>query len=408
MRRSRNLSAILIICLLSAVSCQKSDDSHEYSYYVSKKLSLTLDISYINNLLDYTSASVPEIKNIKPLISSSVSVYKVVYKTTLNGSTINASGLVCIPVNPGEYPVYSFQNGTNTVNASAPSQLPSDFSYQLVEAIAATGCIVVIADYPGFGESAGLTHPYLIAEPTVRSLVDMLFAAKELVQYELPGVKLKNEYYLSGYSQGGWATLALHKALEKDYVNEFNLRGSACGAGPYDMMMLFSGIVNTASYPMPSYLGYIINAYSYYHQFSNPVSDILKEPYATKLSSLYNGTLSLDQINSQLTTSIPDLFNSDFLSGFTASAKYASVRQALNNNSISAWKSSKPLLLLHGGSDSQVSPNSTENMYNAMIQAGTSPDLCSKSIIPGYDHSDGAVPCLLQGLIFLKNLESSD
>jgi len=92
----------------------------------------------------------------------------------VKGNVINASGLICVPVTPGDYPVLSFQNGTNTVNADAPSEFPADYNYQLVEIIASLGYIVVIADYPGFGESAQIPHPYLVAEPTVRSLVDML------------------------------------------------------------------------------------------------------------------------------------------------------------------------------------------------------------------------------------------
>ena len=64
-------------------------------------------------------------------------------------------------------------------------------------------------------------------------------------------------------------------------------------------------------------------------------------------------------------------------------------------------------LLIHGGKDTQVNPVSTENMYTAMIQAGTSPDICKKVIVPSVDHGDGAVPCMIQGILFLNNLNSS-
>ena len=263
---------------------------------------------------------------------------------------------------------------------------PLDFTYQLIEFIASMGYVVVIADYPGFGESAQIPHPYLITEPTVRSLVDMLYTVKEIGGSEFPGITFKNEYYLLGYSQGGWATLALHKALEQDYSSDFNLKGSSCGAGPYNILQLLEGMVNKSTYPMPVYLAYILNAYTAYNQFTNPVSDIFNEPYASRVSSLFTGLLTSAQINNQLTTSISGLINPDFMSGFITSSKYSSVRDALNNNSITAWHSYKPLLFTHGGSDTQVDPASTENMYNAMIQAGTSPDLCKKVIIPDVDH----------------------
>ncbi len=205
--------------------------------------------SLINGLLDIASASVPEISNIKPLVTTDVNVYKIVYKTTVNGNQINASGLICVPVTSGEYPVLSFQNGTNTVNADAPSNNPANFSYQLVEFIASMGYVVLIPDYPGFGESSQIPHPYLIKEPTVRSLVDMLYTTKEIGSKEFPGITFKNEYYLLGYSQGGWATLALDKAIEQDYNSDFNLKGTSCGAGPYNILQLLEGIINQPDYP---------------------------------------------------------------------------------------------------------------------------------------------------------------
>jgi len=233
----------------------------------------------------------------------------------------------------------------------------------------------------------------------------MLFAVNELDKLELPDITIKNEYYLLGYSQGGWATLALHKALELEYSNDFNLKGSACGAGPYNIFLLLQEMVNITEYTMPVYIGYIINAYTSYAQFTNLVTDIINQPYATILSSLYTGTKTSEQINNQLTTSIPGLITADFLSGFSSSEKYSSVRTALYNNSISAWHSYKPLLLIHGGSDTFVNPVTTENMFASMMQEGTSPDVCKKIIVPDVDHGDGLIPCMIQAIMFLQNIK---
>jgi hypothetical protein len=401
-------SAIAFLFIAVVTSCTKDNQDKRYSYFVSKELSVTYSKAYITGLINSASGTLPEANTFIPLIGSDINIYRVVYKTTIKGQEINASGLVCVPKTPGNYPVLSFQNGTNTVNDYAPSEFVINYPYQLIEILASMGYIVVIADYPGFGESAQVTHPYLVKEPTVRSLVDMLFAVKEMASSELPGITLKNEYYLLGYSQGGWATLALHKALELDYSSDFNLKGSACGAGPYNIYLLLQNMVNVTTYPMPVYICYIVNAYKSYNQFTNPVTDILNEPYASKLGSLYTGLLSSDQINNQLTTSISGLITADFLSGFAASSKYATLRDGLNNNSVTAWHSYKPLLLIHGGNDTSVNPITTENMYSGMIQSGTSADLCKKVIVPGVDHGDGIFPCLLQGIIFLNNLKNSN
>jgi pimeloyl-ACP methyl ester carboxylesterase len=167
------------------------------------------------------------------------------------------------------------------------------------------------------------------------------------------------------------------------------------------------GMVEASTYPMPVYLGYIANAYIAYNQFPNTAADLFNEPYASRISTLYNGLLSSAEINDQLTTSIPDLLNPDFIDGFESAPEYASVRYALENNSIQGWHSTKPLLLLHGANDTYVDPVSTENLYNSMINAGTSPGLCKKIIIPDADHSTGVVPAMIQGIIFLNNLKIS-
>ncbi len=407
---NRSCTRLLILLLIAPaifISCTRETTAPTYKNFVSKKVSLQLTKEYLSGLVDLVSGTDPGVLEIKPLIENDVTVYKVVYKTKIMNQEINASGLVCVPAVKGNYPVLSFQNGTNTLNASSPSESPSDFSYQMIELIASLGYVVVIPDYPGFGESASLTHPYLVREPTVRSLVDMLYAVREMAPSELDGIGIVNKYFLMGYSQGGWATLALHKALELDYSNDFTLGGSACGAGPYDIYLLMQGMINITTYSNPVYIGYIVNAYSVYSQFTNPVTDILNQPYASRLSTLYTGQLTSGEINNQLTTSIPDLINPEFLAGFTSAPKYSSIRDALTNNSISAWHSYKPLMLLHGSVDTTVDPIMTENMYNEMIQSGTSADLCKKVIIPGADHGSGIVPSLVQGILFLNNLRNS-
>lgn len=407
MKLVRNiLNPVLIVAgFISLVTSCKKEEGSQNKYLVSAEYIVSYKTAYIDDLLDLAAQTYPELNDLKPLISQDVDIYKVIYRTKIQDKEINASGIVCVPSEAGEYPLLSFQNGTNTVNTYAPSEYILNPAYQFVEVVASMGYVVVIPDYPGFGESASEPHPYLIKDPTVISIVDMLYAVREMDTEDLTELIIKNELYIIGYSQGGWATLSLHKALEQDYSEEFNLKGSVCGAGPYDLSLLFDGMTSISSYPMPVYIGYIINAYSFYDQFTNPVSDILREPYATRLPGLYNGLMGFDEINSQLTTSIPDLFTAGFLSGFESEPKYATVRTSLAVNSVTGWETQIPLYLIHGGEDTSVNPLTTEYMYNAMIQAGTSTQTCNKEIIPGLDHGEAVIPAMVKGLQFIIDLQ---
>jgi hypothetical protein len=64
--------------------------------------------------------------------------------------------------------------------------------------------------------------------------------------------------------------------------------------------------------------------------------------------------------------------------------------------------------MIHGDADTHVDPSATENMYTALIGAGTSPEICKKIILPGADHSDGVIPAIIQGFLFLNNLRNSN
>jgi hypothetical protein len=197
MKTSKNILKLLLFSsafIIIVNSCRKSDDGPDYDYFISKELAVTYTTTSINNMLNSGVQAYPELEDIKQFIESDVNVFKMVYRTEVFGEEIEASGLVCVPVTPGEYPVVSFQNGTNTFNAYAPSEYVVNPSYQLIEYIASMGFIVVIPDYPGFGRSKQIPHPYLIAEPTIRSVVDMLYALDESCEFEFTGITTRNEY----------------------------------------------------------------------------------------------------------------------------------------------------------------------------------------------------------------------
>ncbi|NLJ44831.1 MAG: alpha/beta fold hydrolase [Bacteroidales bacterium] len=407
MLQKRYILRYFVILFISAfifTTCRK-DDVPEYEHFVRNTLASSYSESYIDALLSYAGQSYPEIAGLQQHVTTGVNVYKVVYRTMVGGKRIEASGLVSIPDVPGEYPVLSFQNGTNTLNAACPSEDPGNYMYQLVEYIASMGFVVVIPDYPGFGSSSDIPHPYLLSEPTVNSITDMFRAVNEATD-EFPGVQLKNEYYLIGYSQGGWATMSLHKYLETEAPDEFTLAGTVCGAGPYDLYHILTGMVSSESYPVPAYLGYIIYAYTFYDYIKNPVNDLLNEPYASRLSTLYDGNHTADQINSQLSTSIPELVKEDFRTNYS-DAKYSSVRNSLVTNSIEPYNTQIPLLLVHGDADTQVPVSSTNLFYDKMILAGTSSSVCTKTIIPGLDHGDAIMPCMTRGLEFLIDIRDN-
>lgn len=396
---------IVAFPLLTVQSCkEKTDPYADNVYLVSSKREVTLTEANILTLLNAAKTIYPDVTQIASDVKGGVLVYSVVYNTKFKGEDLLASGLIAIPTDPGSYPVLAYQNGTNTLYENAPSVNPFYTLYQLLECAASTGYVVVIADYLGFGVSEDIQHPYLHKESTVQTVVDMLYALREFDVDIAKDITIKDEYYLMGYSQGGWATLSLLDAMENDYSSDFTVAGCTCGSGPYDISYFNSWLLGLTDYPMPSFVGYIANAYKTHALFTNTLNDIFNDPYAARIPSLYDGMHSTEQINDQLSTVVSVLFKPDYISGYQSSPTFQSVRDAMISNSVTAWKTEVPLLFVHGTADTYVPPVISERMYDAMISAGTSDLKCFYVPLQDMDHSEGIVPAGLAGLAFFKEL----
>lgn len=338
-------------------------------------------------------------------VGSNVTVYKITYYTTFQDSALLVSGLVCVPDNEGTYPVLCFQNGTNVEYAKAPSKDFDSNLFTLLESVSSMGYIVVIPDYPGFGESEQVFHPYLEADNTVPSLVDILKATQEFVGQDEIAASLNSDLYIMGYSQGGWATMQLQHEIETKGLDGYDLKASSCGAGPYDLNYLNFLIPSQDSYPMPYFLAFLMDAYHIHGEFSNPLSDIFAEPYASKIPGLFNGVNTGGQINSELTASISDLLNSDYRVGFQTEAKYQSIRDAFTKNSITAWNVTTPTHLYHGQNDTFVPLEMSQKMMQEFTDAGVSQDKVQFTVMPGVDHQTGIIPFGLASLQWFLSMK---
>ncbi len=338
----------------------------------------------------------------------SVSVYTITYSTTFKGEPVTASGLVAIPTTNGiQFPVISFQNGTNTLHSMAPSVNPNDELYLMLEFVASTGFIISVPDYLGFGASEDMFHPYLDKESTVQTVVDMLRAVKELVNNYLY-TDMSNDLYITGYSQGGWATMQLQKAIESQYSSEFNLKASACAAGPYDLNYINNYVLDQTTYPMPYFLGYVFNSYINLGYITNPASDLFNSPYDIRITSLYDGTHSGDEINAQLTTTVADLFTEDYRNNATTDARYASVISSMSDNSISAWNTTTPTLLLHGTADDFVPFQVSQNIYQDFLSKGVNPDKVTFIPLPDENHTSGVIPAEITAIKWFLDLKGTE
>ena len=150
-----------------------------------------------------------------------VELYSIIYETIDQfGIYTQASGLVAIPSDINyAYPLYLFGHGTQIRRSSAPSM--GGFN-PLNQWLSSEGFIYLEPDYLGLGESIGM-HPYQIKEPYGTSVVDMIRAVRNFGLYETDQFICNDQLFLAGYSEGGYATMAVHQIIERDYLDEFSI-----------------------------------------------------------------------------------------------------------------------------------------------------------------------------------------
>ena len=403
---TKKLLALLLVVLVFS-SCDLFNNDDDKKPVDKFLISYEFEKAYLPDLIKLAFnqfGEYPEVATISEKVERGVTIYRLTYYTSYRTQIKVASGLVCVPSGDGPFPILSYQNGTNTLHSNAPSVNPDFQLYQLLESVASTGFVVAIPDYLGFGESDDMFHPYLDRASTVKSVIDMLRATKEMVKNHLK-IDLSGDLYIAGYSQGGWATMQLQKEIEDKYMDEFKLKASACGAGPYDLKYINEYVTGLTTYPMPYFLGYMVNSYINTGDVTTPVTEIFKAPYAAKISTLFDGSKSGEQINAELTTKISDLFTANYLSNYKTDTKFTSLITTLEANSIAAWTTKIPTLIIHGMEDNFVPTKVSTDMYQGFLAKGVPINKVLWKGLPGLNHTTGIIPSGLASIVWFIELK---
>ncbi len=282
-----------------------------------------------------------------------VTIHKIEYEVNYKGENITASGLVFVPDTDDPMPVLSFQHGTIAAHSQAPSAQPlSSTEWILYAGIAGSGYVMVVPDFIGFGSSDHVLHPYYVEEPSADAVIRMLEATLELSD-DL-NISLSHDLFLGGYSQGGYVTLAAHKEIETNPIERLELIKSYPAAGGYLVKDIQEYFFSLSEYHQPFFIGYVTEAYRDWYGWTEPHSMIFQSPYAERMPQLFDGSLNGNQINAQLTTSIPELLQPDIIADIDDDPGYTFIREGLIENSLDDFIPAKPLAFYHGTADVTV------------------------------------------------------
>lgn len=384
----KKIKFLSLVFLLVTFSCSEKDEPFVIETLVSSDSFLERGKNELISLMDLAGFG-----ELESYIQYDINVYKITYKTNYLGQEIIASGLVSFPDTKEAIPMLSFHNGTETKKANAPT-LNSNFT--LLSSIAGAGYIFVVPDYIGFGSSASSFHPYYVKDLMASSIVDMLKAARELAHQE--GYNFNGDVYLSGYSEGGYATMATHKEMEENPVTGLNLKASAPSSGGYDVKGMQEYFVSLETYPQPYYLAYVALSYKNVYGWSDPMSTFFQEPYATNLSGYFDGSKSGSEINGFLTDAVADYLQPEFQLNADTDPTFAKIIDAFEENSLDEWVPGKTMYMYHGNADTWVPYQNSVDTYDNFMRLGASPNTVTFTTIEGATHSSGFGPYLIDAV----------
>ncbi|RAP37779.1 hypothetical protein DID80_03430 [Candidatus Marinamargulisbacteria bacterium SCGC AAA071-K20] len=85
---------------------------------------------------------------------------------------------------------------------------------------ASTGYIVIVPDYLGYRVSE-IPHPYLHKSSLTSILIEAIRSTKQLLS--ILDITTNNQLFLTGYSEGGYATIAATQEIEKNLSEEISM-----------------------------------------------------------------------------------------------------------------------------------------------------------------------------------------
>ncbi len=342
-----------------------------------------------------------------------VDMYRILYETPgIDQLPDTASGLLVIPQVPdGTFlPMVVYEHGTTNGPSDVPSQQKG--GYEIALGYAAFGFITVAPDYLGLGTSHGF-HPYVHAATEASASLDMLNGCLEFLEFNSGPNWDPNFLFMSGYSQGGHASMATHKEIEDFWSFVYPVSAAAHMSGPYSIYgTMRDKILSDESYGFPAYIAYLLLGYQpIYGNLYNDINDIFKQPFATFINNFYNGDINLDMLNNELILGLTALdgdtinkkmFQDSVITGIVNNPNHP-INLALKDNDTYNWAPSAPTRLYYCGGDEQVPYENSIVAETTMNDLGAV-DVQAINLNPTFSHGQCVFPAILSSIDFFRSI----
>jgi hypothetical protein len=295
-------------------------------------------------------------------------VYEIIYKVPwLDGTMRQASGIYYVPKTDEAVPYMMYGHGTQIEKYREITDKNAQMF--ICMAFATDGYAAMYPDYYGIGKGEG-RHLYQHAWSEAQAFIYMLYAVDELnKQLEL---KHNGQLFLTGYSQGGHASMAAHKYIEELNDPRFQVTASSPMSGAYDM----TGVQEQymfQEYPRPFYLPYLLTSYQLAYDIldtDNPY-DVFRAPFDTLLPGYFEGNdkQTLDELNKLLPPIPADMVRKDYVDAYINDPEFP-FKLRLAENNLTDWEPKAPMQLCYCKGDKEVHYQNSEVAKAQMYALG--------------------------------------
>lgn len=345
-----------------------------------------------------------------PFAQNGIKLYKIRYTMPdLKGVTDTVSGLLLLPDRTNVvFPTVVAMHGTVDSKVDAPSNLRG--GYELGGIFAANGYVTLMPDYLGLGDSKSF-HPYVHAASEASSGVNMLYAVRQYLSQN--NILVNNQLFLTGYSQGGHASMALHQTLEKDYTRDFTVTAAAHLSGPYSISNIMRNtILSDKPYAYPAYHAYTFLSYDLAYNLYNNIESVFKPVYAREIEKFLADSITVSQLNVRLTNELSRNYGSsvtrnmlqDSIINILTNNPDHPIYKALIANDTYNWAAKAPTRLFYCKADDQVPYRNSVIADSVMNKLGAT-DTKAIDVNSNADHGGCILPALLNTLSFFAQYQ---
>ncbi|MFZ1749550.1 MAG: T9SS type A sorting domain-containing protein [Saprospiraceae bacterium] len=348
-----------------------------------------------------------------PFVRNGAKHYKVRY-TSLDakGNKDTLSGLMVVPDDLSfTYPRVVYQHGTSDCKTCVPSRLggAGGDEGQIGLLIAGLGFVSILPDYVGMGDGRGF-QTYVHEKTIVSAAVDMMEACKQWASQN--GLFTNEQIFITGYSQGGYGSMALHKYFETK-ANTI-ITGAAHLSGPYSLSGVMRDLIlSDTEYFYPAYVpNTMLGFREAYPNVFNNFGDFFKPEYVNDIREYYEGKITLSTLNSRAIqllktntgASVGGRMIKDSTFNMIKNNLNHPINQILRENDLYNWVPKAPTKIYYCKADDQVPFMNSIVARDTMTAKGAT-NLEVRDLNSTANHSGCVTPALTQTVFFFLGLQ---